>query len=103
MKYYELNEEKAFTKKESNDIINKNNSLSKLLIKFTCFSRLDSCNRYIYESESEGLFMRETEVVYRELKKELTFKEKIIVKIFKKTFSKMYRLGMIKCFNYYNE
>lgn len=93
----------VFTKKESNDIINKNNSLSKLLIKFTCFSRLDSCNRYIYESESEGLFMRETEVVYRKLKKELTFKEKIIVKIFKKTFSKIYRLGMIKCFNYYNE
>lgn len=92
---------KAFTKKESNDIIQKNNSLSKLLIKFTYFSRLDSCSRHIYESE--GLFMKETKVIYNDLKEELTIKERIIVKIFKGTFNKIYKLGMIKCFNYYNK
>ena len=34
---------------------------------------------------------------------ELNWKEKIIVKIFTKTFKKVYKLGMIDCFNYYNK
>lgn len=43
------------------------------------------------------------DVVLDELKKELTFKEKILTKIFRKTFIKIYQLGMIRCFNYYNK
>ena len=34
---------------------------------------------------------------------ELNLKERIIVKIFAKTFKKVYKLGMIDCFNYYNK
>lgn len=33
----------------------------------------------------------------------LSFKEKILVRMFSKTFSKVYRKGMIECFNYYNK
>ena len=38
-----------------------------------------------------------------EIIKKLNIKEKIVVKIFKKTFKRVYKLGMIDCFNYYNK
>jgi hypothetical protein len=41
--------------------------------------------------------------VVREICKELNWMEKIIVKVFKKSFIKVYRLGLVKCFNYYNQ
>lgn len=97
------NKGKVFTKKNKKDY-NKfkvKPLISKVLIKFTDISRLNSCNRCIYERE--GLYMKETKEIFKELKKELTFKERIITKIFKKTFIKIYRLGMIRCFNYYNK
>ncbi len=34
---------------------------------------------------------------------DLNLREKIVVKIFAKTFKKVYKLGMIDCFNYYNK
>ena len=41
-------------------------------------------------------------VVWDEIRKGLNWKEKIIVKICKNTCIKLYRKGMIDCFNYYN-
>lgn len=43
------------------------------------------------------------DVVYNVVKNELNWKEKIIVRIFKKTCIKLYRMGMLDCFNYYNK
>lgn len=42
------------------------------------------------------------DVVLDEVKKELNWKEKIIIHIFRKTFSRVYRKGMVDCFNYFN-
>ena len=82
-----------FTKKYGKCIIKKNNNL--LLTK-------DSYNRYF--DESEGLVMKKTkDIVLNEVLNGLRLKEKILVKFFPKTFSKVYRKGMIKCFNYYNK
>lgn len=47
--------------------------------------------------------MKETKVILEELEKELNFKEIILARIFRKTFAKVYRLGMIACFNYFNK
>ena len=44
----------------------------------------------------------EKEIV-KEICKDLNWKEKIVVKLFKKSFIKTYRLGLVKCFNYYNK
>ena len=43
------------------------------------------------------------DVVLNEVFKGLNFKERIIVKIFQNVFIKLYRKGMIDCFNYYNK
>lgn len=43
------------------------------------------------------------DVVLEEIKKELNWKEKVVVSVFKKVFIKMYRKGMVDCFNYYNK
>lgn len=42
-------------------------------------------------------------VVLNEVMKELNFKERIIVRVFIKTFCKIYRKGMLDCFNFYNK
>ena len=96
-------ERKVFTKKKLKDY----NSfkvkplISKILIKFTDISRLDSCNRCIYERE--GLYMIEIKVILEEFEEKLNTKERVLAKIFKKTFVKVYRLGMLSCFNYFNK
>ena len=41
-------------------------------------------------------------VVLDEIKKELSWKERIIVKIFKKTFYDVYQVGLKKGFNWSN-
>ena len=85
--------EKIFTKNNGKDIIKNNNNL--LLTK-------DSYNRYF--GESGGLVMKKTKViVLNRVLNVLSFKEKILVRMFSKTFSKVYRKGMIECFNYYNK
>lgn len=43
------------------------------------------------------------DVVLNEFKKELTLKERIIVKIFGNLFYYAYRKGMLDCFKYYNK
>lgn len=99
----EENKGKVFTKKDKK-YYNKfkvKPLISKILIKFTDFSRLNSCNRCIYERE--GLCMKERKVFLKEVEKELNLKEKILVKMFGSTFEKVYRLGMIRCFNFYND
>ena len=40
--------------------------------------------------------------ILKEICVDLNWKEMVIVKLFKKTFIKAYRLGLVKCFNYYN-
>lgn len=79
----------VFTKNNGKDIIyNKYNLLNK--------------NNDFYERE--GLSMRKTEdIVLNKVLNGLSLKERILVKIFSKTFSKVYRKGMIECFNYYNK
>lgn len=37
------------------------------------------------------------------IQKELNLKERILFKIFTKTFYKFYRRGMVDCFNFYNK
>lgn len=103
MKNVTKKEKKVFTKKKIKDynIFEVKPLISKILIKFTNDSRFDSCNRCI--CEREGLNMEETKVILNELKKELNFKERVLMKIFSKTFKKVYRVGMIKCFNFYND
>lgn len=44
----------------------------------------------------------EKEIV-KEICKDLNWKERIIVRLFRKRFIKIYRLGVVKCFNYYNQ
>lgn len=89
MKFVEENNEKMFTKNSGKDIIqSKHNLLNK--------------NNNFYERE--GLSMRKTEdIVLNKVLNGLSLKERILVKIFSKTFSKVYRKGMIECFNYYNK
>ena len=85
--------EKMFTRIKGEDIIGKNNNL--LLTK-------DSYNRYF--DESDGLVMKKTkDIVLNKVLNGLSLKERILVKMFPKTFSKVYRKGMIECFNYYNK
>lgn len=43
------------------------------------------------------------EYVVEEIIRDLKWHERIVVKVFKKIFVKIYRMGMIKCFNFYNE
>ena len=40
--------------------------------------------------------------VYEELKKNLNWKERIVLRIFKKICIMFYRRGMLDCFNFYN-
>ena len=84
--------EKLFTKKMKKSIIKKNNLL---LTK-------DSYNRYFLESE--GLVMdKSKDIVLDEIMEGLNFKSRIIVRMFPKIFKKIYRKGMVKCFNYFNK
>ena len=54
--------------------------------------------------KGEGLFMRETkDIALKKLMEGLNWREKIIVKIYKKTCKKVYRKAMVDCFNYYNK
>lgn len=41
--------------------------------------------------------------IINEVKKDLSLKERIILKLFNKTFIKIYRQGMKDCFNFYNK
>ena len=89
MKIVEEKNEKIFTKNEKNNIMGrKYNPLNK--------------DEGFYERE--GLSMKETkDVVLNEIIKGLNWREKIIVKIYQKICIKIYRNGMIDCFNYYNK
>ena len=40
--------------------------------------------------------------ILKEICNDLNWVERIIVRLFKKSFVKIYRLGLVKCFNYYN-
>ena len=72
---------KRFTKKKSNNITRKNyNPLNEELLK---------------SYEREGLFMEEKDVVVNEL----NWRERIIVKLFPRTFIKIYKLGITFWFN----
>ena len=68
------NQRKIFTKNDGKGIIKNNNKL--LLTK---------------------------DIVLNSVLNGLSFKEKILVRMFLKTFLKVYRKGMIECFNYYNK
>lgn len=68
------NQRKIFTKNDGKGIIKNNNKL--LLTK---------------------------DIVLNSVLNGLSFKEKILVRMFSKTFLKVYRKGMIECFNYYNK
>lgn len=41
--------------------------------------------------------------ILKEICKDLNLKERIIVRLFKESFIKTYRLGLVRCFNYYNK
>ena len=85
MKFVEEKNQKAFTKKESNNIIKKDYNPLKV-------------NYKIYERE--GLFMRETkDVLIKDIEKELNWREKIIVKLFPNTFVKVYGIAGKRAFN----
>ena len=43
------------------------------------------------------------EDVYKKLKKNLNWRERIVLKLFKKTCIMFYRKGMSDCFNFYNK
>lgn len=83
------NVEKLFTKNDKNIIINdKYNLLS------------EDCQRFY---EREGLLMKETEeVVLDEVMKEANFIKRIILKILKKDFIKVYKKGVKEGFNWSN-
>ncbi len=83
MKYNELNEEKAFTKKESNDIIRKDYNPLKV-------------NYKIYKRGS-GLFVKNETL--KEIIKDLNWKGRILVYIFPNVFIKVYKRGIEKGFN----
>ena len=54
--------------------------------------------------ETEKLFIKETKnIILYELAEKLNWKDKIIFKIFPNTCIKLFRNGMVQCFNYYNE
>lgn len=76
---------KVFTKNNGRDIIkNKHNLLNK--------------NNDFYERE--GLSMKKTkDVILNEVIKELSYVEKFVVKIFSKTFIKVYKFGITYGFN----
>lgn len=57
--------------------------------------------------KGDGLIMKKTKetknVILNELTKELKYKERLMVKLFPNIFIKIFRKGMIYCFNYYNK
>lgn len=83
------NEGKVFTKRKENSKINKN------------YNPLTKDYNSVYERE--GLYMKETKVILEKLEKQSNWKVKIFVKTFPKTCIKLYRKGMVDCFNYYNK
>lgn len=41
--------------------------------------------------------------IVEEICKDLNWKERIIVRLFKNSFIKTYRLGLVRCFDFYNK
>ena len=79
--------EKEFTKKKRNNIIKEDYNLLK-----------------VNKSEREGLSVRESkDVVIKDIEKGLTLEEKQLVREYSDICIKLYRNGMIDCFNYYNK
>lgn len=77
---------KIFTKEAKNTIINKK------------YNPLKVNYKLIYERE--GLYVKKTkDVLLKEINKELNWKEKIVIKIFKKTFCKVHNLIRISIVN----
>ena len=58
---------------------------------------------YFVQSSDRRGDMDMKDVVLNEVKKELNWKERIIIKIFGNLFYYVYRKGMIDCFKYYNK
>lgn len=86
MKNVEKNNERIFTKNNEKDIIYK---------KYNLFAANNK--KYL---QRKGLFMKNTkEIILDEVTKELNWKEKIIVKIFNKTFNKVANLVRINTVN----
>lgn len=77
---------KAFTNDERNIIIKKDYNPLKV-------------NYKIYKRGS-GLFMKEKNIILSKNTKELNLKDKIIIKLFSKTFIKVYDIGAKNYFNY---
>lgn len=84
------NYEKVFTDDGSNNIIKKD---------------YNPLNKELYRNyEREGFIMKETkDIILNELEKELNFEEIDIIEKYSNIFIKIYRKGMIDCFNYYNK
>lgn len=79
------NIKKEFTIRERKDIINEEHNL---------------LNKDENFYEREGLYVMKTkDVVLNEIIKELNYVEKIIVRIFSKTFVKVYKMGITFGFN----
>lgn len=78
-------EQKVFTKKKGNDIISKDNSPFKVNY------------RLIYKRR-DGIYKMEDEIL-KEIKKDLNWKERIIVNINKKTFIKVFNKMRIETIN----
>ena len=86
MKIVEEKNGKIFTKNDEKDIIDK---------KYNLFAANNK--KYL---QRKGLFMKNTkEIILDEVTKELNWKEKIIVKIFNKTFNKVANLVRINTVN----
>lgn len=86
MKVVEENNEKIFTKNKKKGIIGKKNDL------FTANNK-----KYL---QRKGLVMKNTEdVTLKEIENKLKWKEKIIIRIFNKTFNKVANLVRINTVN----
>lgn len=86
MKIVEENNEKIFTKNKKKGIIGKKNDL------FTANNK-----KYL---QRKGLVMKNTEdVTLKKIENELKWKEKIIIRIFNKTFNKVANLVRINTVN----
>jgi hypothetical protein len=86
MKNVEENNEKIFTKNKKKGIIGKKNDL------FTANNK-----KYL---QRKGLVMKNTEdVTLKKIENELKWKEKIIIRIFNKTFNKVANLVRINTVN----
>lgn len=86
MKIVEKNYEKTFTKSRGKDIIR---------TKYNFFTANNK--KYL---QRKGLLMKETkEIILNEVTKEINWREKIIIKVFNKTFNKVANLVRISTVN----